>query len=135
MKRNVPLKRSGFKPAVFGAVRATGKPRAKRMKSAGPKMTPIRKAARGEDCQILIPGICNGNPETTVLCHDNRLKSGKGMGLKAPDTEAAFGCSCCHDVLDGRRPRPEWLTLEMLWMAFDAAVVRTHARLREKGVM
>jgi hypothetical protein len=33
LSRKTPLKRSGFKPAVFGAVRATGKPRAKRMKS------------------------------------------------------------------------------------------------------
>lgn len=134
MKRNVPIKRSGFKPAVFGAVRATGKPRAKRMKSKGPKMTPIRRAAEGQECTIQIPGVCNCDPATTVLCHDNRLSSGKGMGMKAPDTSAAFGCAACHDVLDGRRPRPDWLTYDGLLLAFDAAVVRTHEILKQKGL-
>lgn len=130
LSRKTPMKRTGF-----GAVRATGKPRAKRMKSAGPKMTPIRKAAQGEDCTIQIPGVCNCDPATTVLCHSNRLADGKGMGLKAPDTAAAFGCSACHDVLDGRRARPEWLSLDMLLVAFDAAVVRTHEILKRKGLL
>lgn len=111
------------------------KPGGKRMKSRGPKMTPIRKSARGEECLIRLPGVCNGQTDTTVLCHDNRLKSGKGMGLKAPDTEAAYGCSCCHDVLDGRRPRPEWLTADMVLALFDLGVERTHERLKEKGLM
>jgi hypothetical protein len=57
------------------------------------------------------------------------------MGLKAPDTAAAFGCSSCHDVLDGRRARPDWLSLDMLLAAFDAAVVRTHEILKKKGLM
>ena len=129
MKRT-PMKRTGFAKAAFNAP-AKRKP----MKSKGPRMTPIRKSAQGEDCMIRIPGICKANPETTVLCHDNRLSSGKGMGLKAPDTEAAYGCSCCHDVLDGRRPRPEWLTINMLWALFDLGVERTHQRLKEKGLM
>lgn len=129
LSRKSPMKRTGFAKAAFKAP-AKRKP----MKSRGPKMTPIRKSAQGEDCLIRIPGICNANPETTVLCHDNRLSSGKGMGLKAPDTEAAYGCSCCHDVLDGRRPRPEWLTIDMLWALFDLGVERTHQRLKEKGL-
>ncbi|MGP1224396.1 nuclease domain-containing protein [Serratia marcescens] len=28
-----------------------------------------RDSARGHRCTLLIPGICNGNSETTVLCH------------------------------------------------------------------
>lgn len=137
LQRKAPMKRVPFrsKPAVFGAVRATGKPRAKSLKSRGPRMTPIRKAARGEDCTLRIPGVCNFDPDTTVLCHDNRLSSGKGMGLKAPDTAAAFGCSACHDVLDGRRQRPEWLTFDHLMLAFDAAVIRTHEILKKKGLI
>lgn len=135
MKRNVPLKRSGFKPAVFGAVRATGKPRAKRMKSKGPKMTPIRKAAQGQECMLQIPGVCNGDPATVVLCHSNQLSDGKGMGLKAPDVEACFGCSSCHDVLDGRRPRPAWMSYELLLSGFESAKIRTHEILKKKGLM
>ena len=111
------------------------KPGSKRMKSKGPKMTKIRSSAKGEECLIRLPGVCLGTTETTVLCHDNRLSSGKGMGLKAPDTAAAYGCSCCHDVLDGRRPRPEWLTADMVLALFDLGVERTHERLKEKGLM
>ena len=103
------------------------------MKSSRPKMTPIRKSAK--DGTLRSPGVCNGDPGTTVLCHSNRLSDGKGTGLKAPDTAACFGCSACHDVLDGRRPRPAWLSLEMLLVAFDAAVVRTHEKLKRKGLM
>lgn len=133
LTRKKPLARTGFKRKASTTKKAAPAPRA-RLKSKGPKMTPIRRAARGEDCLVMIPGVCNRNPETTVLAHSNRLADGKGMGLKAPDTAAAFACSCCHDVLDGRRPLPANLTREQLDRGFDAAVVRTHARLREKGI-
>ncbi|VEI70653.1 82 prophage-derived uncharacterized protein ybcO [Serratia quinivorans] len=32
-------------------------------------MTNLRKEAKGRDCQVRMPGICNFNPETTVLAH------------------------------------------------------------------
>lgn len=139
-QRSKPMSRgtSTFKrsPCQIGQVgKSADKPKRKTLRSKGPKMTAIRKAARGEDCTIRLPGVCNQNPETTVLCHDNRLASGKGMGLKAPDTEAAFGCSCCHDVLDGRRPRPEGMTYDLMMAYFDLAVERTHKRLEEKGIL
>lgn len=115
---------------------ASGKPapRAK-MKSRGPKMTPIRKAARGQDCTLRIPGICNYNTETTVLCHSNYLSDGKGLGLKAPDTEACFGCSACHDVLDRRAPWPSWMTEFKMEGAFIRARNATHIILKKMGLM
>jgi hypothetical protein len=64
-------------------------------------MTNLRKEARGEDCQIRVPGFCNGNPETVVLCHYS-LAGISGKGLKSPDDMAAWGCSACHDVVDFR---------------------------------
>lgn len=82
-----------------------------------------------------IPGVCNANPETVVLCHSNQLADGKGMGLKAPDTEGCFGCSACHDVLDGRKPRPEWMSYNMLLGAFEGAKQATQAILRRMGLM
>lgn len=61
----------------------------------------LRDSARGQDCTVRIPGVCNFNPETTVLAH---LPSGsKGVGMKGPDNIAVFACSCCHDILDRRR--------------------------------
>jgi hypothetical protein len=105
------------------------------LKSTRPKMTPIRRAARGQECTLQILGVCNGEPETVVLCHSNSLADGKGMGLKAPDTAACFGCSSCHDILDGRRPRPHGMTAENVDAYFRYAVERTHAILRSKGLM
>ena len=40
-------------------------------------MSKLRKLARDRECQVRIPGICNHNPETTVLAH----LGGAGMGI------------------------------------------------------
>lgn len=61
----------------------------------------LRKAARGRDCTVRIPLICNHNPETTVLAH-YRLAGMCGTGCKPEDEQAAFTCSACHDAIDGR---------------------------------
>lgn len=121
------MRRTGF-------VRKPGKV-AKTLKAKGPKMTPIRKSARNEECTICLPGVCNHDPATTVLCHSNSLADGKGMGLKAPDTAAAYGCSACHDVLDGRRGRPAGMTLLEVEGRFYSGMLETHERLRRKGLM
>jgi len=63
----------------------------------------LRKQARGRDCTVRIPGICNGNPETSVLAH-YRLAGTCGIGIKPDDMQAAIACNCCHDVIDGRIP-------------------------------
>jgi hypothetical protein len=48
-----------------------------------------------------IPGTCNGDTATTVLCH---LPSEiKGLSSKSDDFHAAFGCSNCHEVIDNHR--------------------------------
>lgn len=62
----------------------------------------LRKLARGQSCMIRVPTICNGNPDTVVLCHI-RMIGLSGTGIKAPDALATFGCSDCHAVCDGQR--------------------------------
>ena len=52
-------------------------------------MADLRKAARGRECQVRIPGICNGNPETSVLAHI-RLAGLCGTGIKPPDLIATM---------------------------------------------
>lgn len=135
------LARTGFKPAAKPAEKRESanenqpeKPR-KKMKSRGLKMTPIRKAARGQDCTLRIPGVCNYNPETTVLCHSPYLDSGRGMGLKAPDTEACFGCHSCHGILDRRDPWPSWMTEFKMEGAFIRARNATHVILKKMGLL
>lgn len=129
-----PMARSqGFKPKTASASKAPA-PR-QPMKSKGPRMTPIRKAARGQDCTLRIPGVCNYNPETTVLCHSPYLSSGRGMGLKAPDEDACFGCSACHDRLDRRQPWPSWMTEFKMEGAFIRARNATHIILKTLGLI
>ena len=94
----------------------------------------ITKSARGEQCQIRIPGVCNRNPETVVWCHANGSAAGKGIGMKSPDLLGAYGCSACHDVYDGRDMRYGYMREEVDLMFWEG-----HARslriLIEKGLV
>ena len=138
LARKAPMARgSGFKAPAAGAgllrvaaVQLARKP----MKRSRAKSTPARRAARGRDCTLMLLGVCNRDPATTVLCHSNRLADGKGMGLKAPDSAACFGCSDCHDVLDGRRPLPSWMTRQQLDDTFDRACTITQEQLKLEGI-
>lgn len=50
---------------------------------------------------VRIPGVCNHDPQTTVLAH-YRMIGISGTGQKSPDLLAAFACSSCHDAIDRR---------------------------------
>ena len=95
------------------------------------KYPKLRDSARGEECTLQIFPYCNGNPETVVLCH---LPSGSGMGQKSPDWFAVYGCSNCHDIIDGR------IIKDALWpheieTAKKLALFRTWQRMIEKGLI
>jgi hypothetical protein len=66
-------------------------PKNKRLKSKK-----ITDSAKGEDCTLRIPGVCNFNPETTIFAHIN----GAGMALKAHDIHGCYACSDCHRYYD-----------------------------------
>jgi hypothetical protein len=91
-------------------------------------MSKIRKAAKGAECQIRIPGVCNYNPETTVLAHLN----GAGMALKANDIHGAFACSDCHNEVD-RRTRH--IDMEAARLAHLEGVIRTQKVLLRIGLI
>jgi hypothetical protein len=93
-------------------------------------MSKIRQSAKGETCTFNLPGICNHNPETVVLCHAPHPD--KGMGKKGPDSWAAYGCSSCHDWVDGRTPRNVWPNHFEMWLF---AIRETQRRLIKKGLM
>ena len=125
-----------MKKGLTGVLSSSSFDRAKKqIKRSRPKTTKIRQSARNEECLIELPMVCNYRSETTVLCHSNKLSDGKGMGLKAPDTRAAYGCSSCHDVVDGRAPRPDWLTEEDVIERFEIAIEKTQAILKRKGLV
>jgi hypothetical protein len=96
-------------------------------------MVDLRKEARGRECQIRLRGVCNFNPETTVLAH-YRMAGTCGMGMKPNDTQAAWACSSCHDVVDGRVSSLEFgLTQEDIEIDFLQGILRTQSILIKEG--
>ena len=76
-----------------------------------------------------IPSVCNHNPETVVFAHIG----GGGMGMKRTDSEGAYCCSACHDVLDRRvayRAAPYAIDL---W--HHEGAMRTRKILIDKGLL
>lgn len=90
------------------------------------RLTKLREAARGRDCQARLIGICNHNPETVVLAHF-RMIGITGMGYKSgSDWLGAWLCSSCHTEVD-RNKSPE------IQLDFAKAVFRTQAQLIEEA--
>lgn len=67
----------------------------------------LRERARGQECYLRIPGVCNHDPATVALCHIRRGHVAGG-GQKPPDICALPACNSkpgetsCHDVMDRR---------------------------------
>jgi len=91
----------------------------------------LRKLARGQQCMVRIPGVCNGNPETTVLAH-YRLAGECGMGVKPLDVMGAWCCSACHDYVDGR---VSIAGRETVRLAHAEGVMRTISALVRMGAI
>jgi len=92
----------------------------------------LRKLARGMDCTIRVPEVCNSNPETTVGCH-YRLAGMCGVSMKPDDLFLAWGCDACHAAVDGRTKTKYAHSLLRLWHA--EGVLRTQAELLKRGVI
>lgn len=95
----------------------------------------VLNAARGQSCTARFPGICNGNPETTVFCHLNGAAFGKGLGVKAHDVLGFFGCSECHRYLDVGHGTKAWIDDATLLECVLSAVCETWVRLIRSGVV
>ncbi|MBL5898554.1 DUF1364 domain-containing protein [Lelliottia amnigena] len=91
----------------------------------------LRKEARDRECQVRIPGYCNGNPETSVLAH-YRMAGTCGKGCKPDDQQAAIACSGCHDVIDGRNNTNDY-THDELRLMHAEGVLRTQEIWRREG--
>lgn len=88
-------------------------------------MANLKKLARGQECQVRIPGVCNFNSETTVLAHI-RMPGITGTGMKAPDLLGAWCCLACHQATESN-PSMRGDFLE--------GVARTQNKLIEMGVI
>ena len=94
------------------------------------QMSKITKSARGKPCQVRIPGVCNGDPNTVVLAHLN----GGGMAVKHHDIHGAYCCSACHDVVD-RRVHVDGLSQDDILLIFLEGILRTQLILLEEGLL
>lgn len=92
-------------------------------------MANLRKEAQGRECQVRLPGICNGNSETVVLAHF-RMAGLCGVGMKPNDLFGAWACSACHDEIDRRTRRVD---AGEAHMAHLEGVIRTQAALIAEG--
>lgn len=92
-------------------------------------MSKLTKLARGRECQVRLPGICNHDPETTVLAH-YRLAGTCGMGIKPHDLLGAWARSSCHDEIDRRTRR---IDADSAALAHLEGVIRTQAILLKEG--
>lgn len=88
-------------------------------------MTVLRKLARGKECQVRIPSVCNRDSATTVLAH-LRLSGLSGIGLKAADIFGAYCCSACHAHVDSHHD-------DSTKIAFYQGIFRTQAKLLKEG--
>jgi putative nuclease YbcO-like protein len=85
----------------------------------------LRDLARGKPCMVRLPGICNGNEETTILAH-YRMAGTCGMGMKPDDFQGSWACSSCHDECD-RRTRI--LENDFVELCFVNGMTRTQYRV------
>ena len=92
----------------------------------------LRKQAKGRDCTVRLPSICNHNSETVVLAHI-RMPGISGIGLKADDLLGAWECSACHDAID-RRAHTD-LERDYVRLAHLEGMVRTIAQLRAEDIV
>lgn len=83
----------------------------------------------GQECTVRIPGVCNFNPETTVLAHLN----GYGMGGKHHDFLGAHCCSSCHSVIDGHT-KSDFTPGELKLFLYEG-IFRTQGQLFDAGLI
>jgi len=83
----------------------------------------LRALAQGQPCMVRIPGVCNGNPYTTVLAH-LRLAGITGGAQKAPDALGAWACSECHRCIDSNG-NSHGLERDFVRLAFYDGMART----------
>ena len=93
------------------------------------KQSKYTKSARGQDCQVRIPNICNYNPETVVLAHLN----GYAMGKKHLDIHGAYCCSDCHDAIDGRTKT--YMNKQVRDLYHLEGVIRTQQIMVKEGIL
>lgn len=95
----------------------------------------LLNTARGAPCSARFPGICCGDPETTVWAHLNGRAFGKGLGIKAHDILGFHACFNCHAYTDTGHGTNPILSDAEFWRYILEAVCETYVRVVEAGVV
>jgi hypothetical protein len=88
------------------------------------------RSAKGQVCQVRIPGICNADTATTVLAHLN----GAGLSIKHLPIHGAYACSACHDEVDGRTRNGVFRSHALQRIHLEG-VIRTQILMVENGIL
>jgi hypothetical protein len=95
----------------------------------------VLRSAKGQPCSARFPGICNGNPGTTVWAHLNGGAFGKGLGVKAHDVLGFHACFACHSYYDTGHGTRALIDNDTLLECVLSAVCETYVRLITAGIV
>lgn len=127
--RSMPVPTAAFRlPAAIGAAPAPARP-----KTARARNPHLLAMVRGRPCLLLVPGICVGGTDTTVPCHSNLIRHGKGLARKANDQYHVPGCVACHRWLD-QGPAPAENKLATFMRAHADQVLHWRAVLADMSL-
>jgi hypothetical protein len=91
----------------------------------------LTKLARGSECMVRIPSVCNFDSSTTVLAHLNMVGI-SGRGIKSPSLLGAHACSECHRCIDSNGST-HGLERDYVRLAFFEGMARTQYLLSKLG--
>lgn len=97
-------------------------------------MSKIRQSARDEECQVRIPGVCTGDPATTIWSHARHYAAGKGKGIKALDIAGAYACTACDAAYDQLIGVPH-MTRSEVDLDWFMGHMRSLVILKDKGLI
>ena len=93
------------------------------------------KSAKGQNCTVRIPGVCNHDPETVVFAHLN----GGGWAAKQSDIHGCYACDRCHFWLDGGyahdKKRGFLVTREQRDLEHYRAMLETQQIMIKEGIL
>lgn len=115
-------------PAVVARVKSS-----KTAPGRGPSA--ITQSAKGEECQVRLPGVCKYLPEYTIWSHARWQDAGRGKSIKAPDVCGCFACTACDACFDGQSPPPRGMTRDDVDHAWLRAHMRSLLILAKKGLV
>jgi len=96
----------------------------------------ITESARGEDCQVRLPGICSFDPAKTIWSHCRHGSAGRGKAIKAIDLAGAYACTSCDAAYDQMLgARQAGLTREQIDLDWFHGHMRSLVILKNKGLI